>query len=113
MSTEANTPPLQGGLTMADVPGVFAKLRQQPVDQWPDALDLSGIDRADSSALAMLLTLKAQATAAGRAWGATNPPEALLTLADLGGVSQLLDWPSLNETTPQTDGPRAGKGKTP
>jgi|GEM_PF-5183739 len=91
--SQLRSEPLHHALTMADVPEVFAEHTRLPATERPAVLDLTDVERADSSALAMLLALKADATAASRTFSAINPPANLITLAELMGVSALLDWP--------------------
>ncbi|QOC21432.1 STAS domain-containing protein [Wenzhouxiangella sp. AB-CW3] len=84
MTTET----LSGDLTMKEVPATWQRLSRK----LPDELDLSGLDRIDSSALALLLECRAAADTAGRDIVFRNPPETLRTIARLTQVEALLGW---------------------
>ncbi len=53
-------------------------------------LDAAGLSRFDSSALALLLECRRAAGRVGKSLVLKNPPPALLTLAQLYGVQELL-----------------------
>lgn len=88
MNVVASAFSISGPLTASEIPSWRA--------QWMDgrqlsgSIDLSQVTRTDSSALAWLLELKATATDQSITF--INPPRALLTLADLSGVTALLGW---------------------
>jgi phospholipid transport system transporter-binding protein len=84
MATKA----LSGDLTMQEVPATWRNLAAD----LPDEIDLSGLGRIDSSALALLLECQASANAAGRRIQFHNPPETLRTIARLTQVEELLGW---------------------
>ncbi len=79
---------LSGDLTMREVPGTWKKL----ASDLPEQIDLAGLERIDSSALAMLLECRATADAAGAEIEFLNPPETLRTIARLTQVEELLGW---------------------
>jgi phospholipid transport system transporter-binding protein len=84
---------LTGQLTMEQVPGVYKDHRSAiSRGQFPDRIDLSGVERSDSSALALLLDWQAKAAARGRRIEFSNPPESLMVLASLTQASELLGW---------------------
>ena len=55
------------------------------------AFDLSGLGPVDSATLSLLLNWRRAASAQGRALKFVNPPESLRALADLYGVTELVD----------------------
>ena len=57
-------------------------------------VDLSGVTRADSAALALLLELSRQARARGRELKCTGAPEQLRRLAGFFGVTEVLALPA-------------------
>lgn len=79
---------LSGDLTMREVPGTWRRLAAD----LPEEIDLAGIDRIDSSALALLLEWRASALATGQRIEFRNPPETLRTIARLTQVEELLGW---------------------
>ncbi len=79
---------LSGDLTMREVPETWRRL----ATDLPEEIDLAGIDRIDSSALALLLEWRASARAAGRHIEFQNPPETLRTIARLTEIEELLGW---------------------
>lgn len=89
------TEELSGDLTMLEVPATWRSLS----DNLPDAIDLGGVERIDSSALALLLECRAAANAAGRSIEFRNPPETLRTIARLTQVEELLGWNSAGKGT--------------
>jgi len=79
-----------GALTMREVPIWHAKTRgSAPL---PTQVDLSGVERTDSSALAWLLDLQSRASKKQLDIQFIHPPKALITLAGLSGVGKLLGW---------------------
>lgn len=92
MSTEQTPLSIRGNLTLEEVPRYFNELERHP--SVPSSVDLSAVERSDSSALAFLLEIKARARASNVTVEFKSPPAALLTLARLSGVSVLLDWPN-------------------
>jgi ABC-type transporter Mla MlaB component len=81
-----------GQLTAPEVSKRRLEFSAMPVTDWPLEIDLAGITRGDSSALALLLELKASSLSAQQSLQFKNPPHSLLTLAKLGGVAALLGW---------------------
>jgi ABC-type transporter Mla MlaB component len=79
---------LSGDLTVREVPAAW----QQLAADLPSEVDLGSVERIDSSALALLLELKALAEAGNREIAFTRPPETLRTIARLTQVEQLLGW---------------------
>jgi phospholipid transport system transporter-binding protein len=61
------------------------------------AVDASALDDFDSSAIATLLELRRRAQAQGRAFSVSGAPKAMIELATLYGVADLLGFTS---TTP-------------
>lgn len=96
-----------GSLTMKEVPTWHSKTSHP--DAVPAEVDLSGVERTDSSALAWLLDLQSRAVTNQSSIAFINPPKALCTLARLSGIEELLGWghadgsasnTTLSDTTP-------------
>ena len=82
---------LEGAVTLATVTGLrSAGLRVFARGQGAIEVDLSGVGRADSGALALLVDWLAWARAAHRVLTFSAPPAALLALARLSDVEDLL-----------------------
>jgi phospholipid transport system transporter-binding protein len=79
----------EGALTFDDAAQVFAASRAVPLPQ--RALDFSGMTRADSSALAVVIALKRRAATEGRPLAVVNLPASLRSLAVVYGVENLLE----------------------
>ncbi len=75
---------------MKEVPIWHSKT--QSLAALPSIVDLSDVERTDSSALAWLLTLQSRAQKEHTTIRFEHPPQALLTLAQLSGVQALLGW---------------------
>lgn len=79
---------LEGELSFATVPSLVdaGEVRGgQPLE-----LDLSGVNRADSAGLALLVHWQRQAKAAGGEIRFHNAPAQMLAMAKLSGVDELL-----------------------
>ncbi len=87
---------LTGDLTVREVPATWRRLAAE----LPDEIDLAGIERIDSSALALLLECRANANATGRRIEFQNPPDTLRTIARLTQIDELLGW----DTTADSEG---------
>jgi len=86
-----------GSLTMKEVPAWHSKtLHPAPL---PTQVDLSAVERTDSSALAWLLELQSRAKREQLQLAFINPPKALITLASLSSVEKLLGWEHADEHT--------------
>ena len=82
---------LVGVVNMATVTGLrSAGLRAFAQGKGAIEVDLSGVGRADSGALALLIDWLAWARAARRTLKFSSPPAALLALARLSDVEELL-----------------------
>ena len=84
---------LTGALSFETLPQVLARTAQfvrRP--DVPDALtiDFKGVDDIDSSAVALLLEWRRQASALGKRLAYVNLPPNLLALANLYGVADLI-----------------------
>lgn len=79
---------VKGSLTVTEVPRWCREWSRKL--HTVEKVDLSQIERADSSALAWLLELKSNAGHSSISF--VQPPAALLTLARLSGVADLLGW---------------------
>lgn len=80
---------ITGAVTVDSVGGLLRELQPQ-LEKGVDALDFSGVERVDSSALALIFSAMRQARRAGRSLTCTGLPPSFTTLADLYGVSDLL-----------------------
>jgi ABC-type transporter Mla MlaB component len=82
---------LEGAVTVANVTGLrSAGLRAFAHGRGAIEVDLSGVRRADSGALALLIDWLAWARAAKRVLKYSAPPAALLALARVSDVEELL-----------------------
>ncbi|MEO6749225.1 MAG: STAS domain-containing protein [Casimicrobiaceae bacterium] len=79
----------RGTLTFDDVSAVFAASRSMGLPT-TGVVDMSGLMHADSSALAVFLALSRRATAEDRPLSLAALPEALLALARVYGIDELL-----------------------
>ena len=85
---------VEGPITMRNVTG----LAREGAQLFPVAdvvVDLSAVTEVDSSAVSLLLEWRRVAATAGRRIEFTNLPANITTLADLYGVSDLLDGRSV------------------
>lgn len=78
-----------GAVTVDSVGGLLRELQPQLAKN-VDTLDFSGVDAADSAALALVFSAMRQARQAGRTLTCTGLPASFATLAELYGVSGLL-----------------------
>jgi len=90
MSKTDHTIKPTGALTMREVPMWHAKTSSPT--PLPAQVDLSAVERTDSSALAWLLDLQSRAKRERSQLAFINPPKALITLASLSSVEKLLGW---------------------
>jgi phospholipid transport system transporter-binding protein len=80
-----------GELSFASAAAALEAARAALADgQGPFEVDLAGVTRADSAALALLLELSRQARKAGRELKCLNAPEQLRRLAGFFGVTEVL-----------------------
>ena len=79
----------EGALTFDDAAQVFEASRAVPLPS--GGVDFSGMTRADSSALAVVIALKRRAAAEGRALSIDNLPSSMRSLAVVYGVDNLID----------------------
>jgi phospholipid transport system transporter-binding protein len=92
---------LDGAVTMATVTGLrSAGLQAFARGSGAIEVDLAGVQRADSGALALMVDWLAWARTAGRALRYTSVPAALLALARLSGVDELLVGSGAHAATP-------------
>lgn len=85
---EGNAWRFQGALTFDDAAQVFEASAAVPLPA--DGIDFSGMTRADSSALAVVIALRRRAAAEGRALSLHNLPPSLRSLAVVYGVEELI-----------------------
>ena len=80
---------IAGAVTVDSVGGLLRELQPQ-LARGIDTLDFSGVEAADSAALALIFSAMRQAGQAGRTLTCTGLPPSFTTLAELYGVSDLL-----------------------
>jgi len=86
---------ITGELSFANVVAALAAARTAlNGGQGPFEVDLSGVTRADSAALALLLELARQAKSRGRELRCLGTPEQLRRLAGFFGVTDVLALPA-------------------
>ncbi len=78
-----------GAVTVDSAGGLLRELQPQ-LARGVDTLDFSGVETADSSALALVFSAMRQARQAGHTLTCTGLPASFATLAELYGVSGLL-----------------------
>lgn len=81
---------ISGAVTVDSVGGLLRELQPQWAANKLDTLDFSGVESADSAALALVFSAMRQAQQAGLTLSCTGLPESFTTLAELYGVSGLL-----------------------
>ena len=78
-------------LTLSSVPGFVQSLKQSVLSEPAElVIDASGLTEFDSSALAVLLECRRQASAAGKAFSVRGLPPRLRQLAGLYGIAELI-----------------------
>ena len=83
---------LNGALTADEVPELFAQSQRWKTSALPSQIDLSALNKTDSSAVALLLEWQSWAKAQGQHIEFLNPPDTLRTIAGLSQVESLLGW---------------------
>lgn len=89
IACEGNTCRIAGAVTVDSAGALLRELAPQ-LAQGVDRLDFSGVETADSAALALVFSAMRQARQAGHALTCTGLPASFVTLAELYGVSELL-----------------------
>lgn len=80
---------IAGAVTFDTVGGLLREL-QPRLAKGLETLDFSGVETADSAALALVFSVMRQTRQAGRTLNCTGLPSSFGTLAELYGVSDLL-----------------------
>lgn len=80
---------ISGAVTVDSVGGLLRELQPQ-LAGGIDTLDFSGVENADSAALALVFSAMRQARQAGRTLSVSGLPASFSTLAELYGVADLL-----------------------
>ena len=80
---------IAGAVTVDSVGGLLRELQPQ-LAKGVETLDFSGVETADSAALALIFSAMRQARQAGRTLTCTSLPPSFSTLAELYGVADLL-----------------------
>ncbi|MCZ7563033.1 MAG: STAS domain-containing protein [Burkholderiales bacterium] len=83
---------LEGPVTIATVPALFARARAACRDG-ATVLDFAAVGEVDSAAVAMAVALLREAAAAGRRFAVANVPAAMATLAELYSVTDVIAAP--------------------
>lgn len=83
---------IDGALTSDTVPSHWKATLAWKRGGVPGAIDLSGVDQADSSGVALLLEWLAWARERGTEVRFEDPPDGLRTIAALSQVDALLGW---------------------
>lgn len=78
-----------GAVTVDSVGGLLRELQPQ-LAKGLETLDFSGVETADSAALALIFSAMRQARQAGRTLTCIGLPSSFTTLAELYGVAELL-----------------------
>jgi len=78
-----------GAVTVDSVGSLLRELQPQ-LARGIETLDFSGVETADSAALALIFSAMRQVGQAGRTLTCTGLPSSFTTLAELYGVSELL-----------------------
>lgn len=89
MVCEGNCCRISGAVTVDSTGSLLRELQPQ-LAQGVDTLDFSGVESADSAALALVFSAMRQARQAGRTLVCTGLPDSFTPLAELYGVSELL-----------------------
>lgn len=89
MECEGNRCRIAGAVTVDSVGALLREL-QPRLEKGVDTLDFSGVETADSAALALIFSAMRQARQSGRTLTCTGLPASFTTLAELYGVSELL-----------------------
>jgi phospholipid transport system transporter-binding protein len=89
IACEGNRCRITGAVTVDSVGSLLRELQPQ-LAGGIDTLDFSGVETADSAALALVFSAMRQARQAGRTLACSGLPASFTTLADLYGVSALL-----------------------
>jgi phospholipid transport system transporter-binding protein len=89
IACEENRCRIAGAVTVDSAGGLLREL-QPHLAKGASTLDFSGVDVADSSALALIFSAMRQSRLTGRALTCTGLPASFTTLAELYGVSALL-----------------------
>lgn len=95
---------LSGSLTSREVPGLYRDSLGWRRDGLPETVDLAAVDKADSSALALLLEWRAWAETADRGMRFVNIPRSLCVMASLSQIEDLLGWRTIDFDAEGDDG---------
>lgn len=82
---------LEGRVDMSNADAILREGAHQLFNGHPVTIDLGGVTAVDSAAVSLLLEWQRTAAAAGQSIHFTNLPAALRSLAELYGVSGLID----------------------
>jgi phospholipid transport system transporter-binding protein len=97
---------IEGALNLASMPRLLAESSEYSLQKdLPDclAIDFANVTDIDSSAVALLLHWRREATRLGKALRYIHLPPNLVSLAQLYGVEELIQCPSQQGPCPPTD----------
>ena len=95
---------LSGAMTSREVPDLYQQSLSWARDTLPQVIDLAAVERADSSALALLLEWRSWADAADQELRIINVPRSLCVMASLSQIETLLGWRTLDFDAADEDG---------
>jgi ABC-type transporter Mla MlaB component len=99
---------LSGALTSREVPALFHQSQVWRAEGLPDVIDLAAVEKADSSALALLLEWASWARSGKHPIRFINVPRALCVLASLSQIGELLGWKTLDFDSDKEQSPCCG-----
>jgi len=89
MTCDENSCRITGAVTV-DTAGQVLRELQPALERGVHTLDFTGVESADSSAIALVFSAMRLTRAAGRTLTCVGVPDSFRTLAELYGVSELL-----------------------
>lgn len=89
MTCDENSCRMTGAVTV-DTAGQVLRELQPALERGVNTLDFSGVESADSAAIALIFSAMRQARTAGRTLTCVGVPASIRTLAELYGVSEFL-----------------------
>ncbi|MFP4209303.1 MAG: lipid asymmetry maintenance protein MlaB [Wenzhouxiangella sp.] len=95
---------LDGSLTSRQVPELYRQSLAWRRQGLPSLIDLAAVERADTSALALLLEWRCWAEQNGTEIRFINVPRALCVLASLSQIGPLLGWREVDFDAEEEDG---------
>lgn len=90
LSTAGATWRIQGDLSFETTPGLYTSAREAMTQSVPVSIDLTAVERVDSSGVALMLDWIRVVRAQGGTLSFNNVPEHMISIAELCGVGHLL-----------------------